>query len=58
LVPIPEPDQTDRKAHADALLRVRIWQVLDNKPSFTFWTTLAKTFENQSKEASRGEPIG
>jgi hypothetical protein len=27
--------------------------VLDNKPSFIFWTTLAKTLERESKETSR-----
>lgn len=32
-------------------------QVLDNKPSFLFWTTLAKTFESQSKEAARNSPF-
>ncbi|CDZ96191.1 Predicted Golgi transport complex 1 protein [Phaffia rhodozyma] len=28
-------------------------KVLDNKPSYTFWTTLARTLETQSKEAAR-----
>jgi hypothetical protein len=28
-------------------------QTLDDKPSFSFWTTLAKAFETQTKEAAR-----
>jgi hypothetical protein len=28
-------------------------QRMDEKPSFTFWTTLAQAFESQTKEASR-----
>lgn len=32
-----------------------VMKSLDEKPSFTFWTTLAKAFETQSKEASRSE---
>jgi hypothetical protein len=32
-------------------------QVLDNKPSFIFWTTLAKTLERESKDASRGTSL-
>jgi hypothetical protein len=32
-----------------------VMKTLDEKPSFTFWTTLAKAFETQSKEAARSE---
>lgn len=28
---------------------------LDETPSFTFWTTLARAFEKQAKEAQKGE---
>jgi len=39
-----------RRARADALP----WaQVLDNKPSALFWTTLAQAFETQAKESAR-----
>ncbi|KAK8865981.1 hypothetical protein IAR55_001131 [Kwoniella newhampshirensis] len=30
-----------------------VMKTLDEKPSFTFWTTLAKAFEAQTKEAAR-----
>jgi hypothetical protein len=30
-------------------------KTLDEKPSFTFWTTLAKAFETQAKEAAKGK---
>ena len=30
-----------------------IMKTADEKPSVTFWTTLAKAFETQSKEAAR-----
>jgi len=30
-------------------------QRLDEKPSFTFWTTLAHAFETQTKEAARSK---
>ncbi|WWC86312.1 uncharacterized protein L201_001185 [Kwoniella dendrophila CBS 6074] len=33
-----------------------VMKTLDEKPSFTFWTTLAKAFEGQSKEAIRSSP--
>lgn len=32
-----------------------VMQKLDEKPSFTFWTTLATAFEQQCKDAARGE---
>ena len=32
-------------------------QSLDEKPSFTFWTTLAQAFETQTKEAARCESV-
>jgi hypothetical protein len=31
------------------------YETLDEKPSFTFWTTLAKAFENQTKQALQCE---
>jgi len=31
-----------------------VMKTLDEKPSFTFWTTLAKAFETQAKEATKG----
>lgn len=34
-------------------LTVSSYQVLDNKPTFTFWTTLSQSFESQAKEAAR-----
>ena len=30
-----------------------VMKTLDEKPSFTFWTTLAKAFEQQSKQAAQ-----
>nr|XP_018267233.1 uncharacterized protein I303_01218 [Kwoniella dejecticola CBS 10117]OBR89391.1 hypothetical protein I303_01218 [Kwoniella dejecticola CBS 10117] len=33
-----------------------VMKTLDEKPSFAFWTTLAKAFEGQSKEAIRSSP--
>ncbi|WWC66324.1 uncharacterized protein I206_100225 [Kwoniella pini CBS 10737] len=33
-----------------------VMKTLDEKPSFTFWTTLAKAFEGQSKDAIRSSP--
>ncbi|OCF73876.1 hypothetical protein I204_05721 [Kwoniella mangroviensis CBS 8886] len=33
-----------------------VMKTLDEKPSFAFWTTLAKAFESQSKDAIRSSP--
>lgn len=30
-----------------------VMKTLDEKPSFTFWTTLAKAFESQTKQAAQ-----
>ena len=30
-----------------------VMKTLDEKPSFTFWTTLAKALETQTKEAAK-----
>jgi O-succinylbenzoate synthase len=32
-----------------------VMKTLDEKPSFTFWTTLAKAFESQTKQAAHCE---
>jgi hypothetical protein len=32
-----------------------VMKTLDEKPSFTFWTTLVKAFETQTKDAMKGE---
>ncbi|WVR05941.1 hypothetical protein IAU60_002967 [Kwoniella sp. DSM 27419] len=48
------------KMKRDAVTQVEfldeVMKSLDEKPSFTFWTTLAKAFEAQSKEAIRSSP--
>lgn len=45
------------KAKRDAVTQVEfleeVMRTLDEKPSFTFWTTLAKAFEAQTKEAAK-----
>ncbi|CAD6576183.1 MAG: hypothetical protein TREMPRED_001604 [Tremellales sp. Tagirdzhanova-0007] len=45
------------KMKKDAVTQVEfldeVMKTLDEKPSFTFWTTLAKAFEAQTKEAAR-----
>jgi O-succinylbenzoate synthase len=40
----------DATTHIEFLEEVM--KTLDEKPSFTFWTTLAKAFENQTKQAA------
>lgn len=41
-------------AQSDSALIIYVRsQVLDNKPTFTFWTTLSQSFESQAKEAAR-----
>ncbi|OCF41801.1 hypothetical protein I317_04407 [Kwoniella heveanensis CBS 569] len=48
------------KMKRDAVTQVEfldeVMKTLDEKPSFAFWTTLAKAFEAQSKEAVRFSP--
>ncbi|WWD17827.1 hypothetical protein CI109_102270 [Kwoniella shandongensis] len=45
------------KVKRDAVTQVEfldeVMKTLDEKPSFTFWTTLAKAFEAQTREAAR-----
>ncbi|BEJ14338.1 hypothetical protein CspHIS471_0401050 [Cutaneotrichosporon sp. HIS471] len=42
-----------RDAVTNAEFLEEVMQKLDEKPSFTFWTTLATAFESQCKEAAR-----
>jgi len=43
----------DAVSHIEFLEEVM--KTLDEKPSFTFWTTLAKAFESQTKLAAQSE---
>lgn len=51
------PGRSDGRAHSPLLLLratlTLLAQVLDNKPSVLFWTSLAQAFETQAKEAAR-----
>ena len=44
-----------RDANTGSDFLEEVMKSLDEKPSFTFWMTLAKAFETQSKEAARCE---
>jgi hypothetical protein len=49
------------KLKRDAESQVEFLEVvmksLDEKPSFTFWTTLAKALETQTKEVAKSMPL-
>lgn len=38
-----------------ASISANLTKTLDEKPSFTFWTTLAKAFETQTKQAAQSQ---
>ena len=47
------PDRGHEGGRDKGFIGANIVQSLDERPSFTFWTTLAQAFESQTKEAAR-----
>jgi hypothetical protein len=55
--PITQTEFLDDVMKVSSILGSADRQRLDEKPSFTFWTTLAHAFETQTKEAARSKSI-